>query len=49
MQAQQIRTSTQSINQTQSLAAVQTLLRAGLGAITFLRLIQVFSLLPSYS
>ncbi|KAF9564361.1 DNA-binding protein [Agrocybe pediades] len=37
MQAQQTRSTTQSINQTQSLAAVQTLLRAGLGAITFLR------------
>jgi len=37
MQHQQTRNATQSVNQTQSLAAVQTLLRAGLGAITFLR------------
>ncbi|KAF9053060.1 HORMA domain-containing protein [Panaeolus papilionaceus] len=37
MQAQAVRTVTKPISQTQSLAAVQTLLRAGLGAITFLR------------
>ncbi|KDR73549.1 hypothetical protein GALMADRAFT_617548 [Galerina marginata CBS 339.88] len=37
MQAQQTRSTTLAITQTQSLAAVQTLLRAGLGAITFLR------------
>jgi len=37
MQHQQTRNATQSVSQTQSLAAVQTLLRAGLGAITFLR------------
>ncbi|KAF8201578.1 HORMA domain-containing protein [Pholiota molesta] len=37
MQNQLTRNTTQSINQTQSLAAVQTLLRAGLGTITYLR------------
>ncbi|KAF8969871.1 HORMA domain-containing protein [Flammula alnicola] len=37
MQNQQTRNATQSISQTQSLAAVQTLLRAGLGTITYLR------------
>ncbi|KIM48812.1 hypothetical protein M413DRAFT_86715 [Hebeloma cylindrosporum] len=37
MQHQQTRNATQSVSQTQSLAAVQTLLRAGLGTITFLR------------
>ncbi|PPQ78187.1 LOW QUALITY PROTEIN: hypothetical protein CVT25_015520 [Psilocybe cyanescens] len=37
MQTQHLRMQTQSISQTQSLAAVQTLLRAGLGSITFLR------------
>ncbi|KAF8912012.1 HORMA domain-containing protein [Gymnopilus junonius] len=37
MQAQQTRTNTETISQTQSLAAVQTLLRASLGCITFLR------------
>ncbi|EAU88835.2 hypothetical protein CC1G_13888 [Coprinopsis cinerea okayama7 len=37
MQAQANLASTQAITQTQSLAAVQTLLRAGLSCITFLR------------
>ncbi|CAA7271513.1 unnamed protein product [Cyclocybe aegerita] len=37
MQVQQTRNITQSMSHTQSIAAVQTLLRAGLGAITFLR------------
>lgn len=37
MQNQLSRNVTQSVNQTQSLAAVQTLLRAGLGTITYLR------------
>ena len=37
MQAQQIRSATQSITHTQSLAVVKTLLQAGLGAITYLR------------
>ncbi|KAF8623560.1 hypothetical protein AX15_006330 [Amanita polypyramis BW_CC] len=37
MQAQSIRNDTQSITSPQSLAAIQTLLRAGLGCITFLR------------
>jgi len=37
MQAQQTRSTTQSITHTQSLTAVKTLLQAGLGAITYLR------------
>lgn len=37
MQAQANRTGTKAISSTQSLAAVQTLLRAGLGCITFMR------------
>ncbi|KAF9475066.1 DNA-binding protein [Pholiota conissans] len=37
MQNQHTRNTTQSISQSQSLAAVQTLLRAGLGTITYLR------------
>ncbi|KAF8163510.1 HORMA domain-containing protein [Crassisporium funariophilum] len=37
LQAQQVRSTTQAITQTQSLAAVKTLLHAGLGAITYLR------------
>ncbi|PFH54173.1 hypothetical protein AMATHDRAFT_135603 [Amanita thiersii Skay4041] len=37
MQAQDVRTQTQAITSSQSLAAIQTLLRAGLGCITFLR------------
>jgi len=41
MQAQQTRNVTQAINYTQSLAAVQTLLRAGLGAIAYLRFVQL--------
>lgn len=38
MQAQPTRNETQAITTSQSLAAVQTLLRAGIGCITFLRL-----------
>lgn len=37
MQTQQTRSATQSITHTQSLAAVRTLLQAGLGAIAYLR------------
>ncbi|KAF9526943.1 HORMA domain-containing protein [Crepidotus variabilis] len=37
MQAQQVRTTNQTINYTQSLAAVQMLLHAGLGSIAYLR------------
>ena len=40
MQAQETRTSAQAISQTQSLAAVHTLLRASLGCITFLRFVR---------
>jgi hypothetical protein len=39
MQAQATRTEVQAVTATQSLAAVQTLLKAGLGCITFLRCI----------
>lgn len=45
MQAQQMRNTTQAINYTQSLAAVQTLLRAGLGAIAYLRFVQLIDFL----
>lgn len=45
MQAQQTRNAAQAINHTQSLAAVQTLLRAGLGAIAYLRFVQMIDAL----
>jgi hypothetical protein len=37
MHTQKIRNRTEAVNYTQSLAAVQTLLRAGLGSIAYLR------------
>jgi len=46
MQAQAIRTEVQAISATQSLAVVQTLLKAGLGCITFLRRVALGGILP---
>ncbi|KAG6868821.1 hypothetical protein C0993_009703 [Termitomyces sp. T159_Od127] len=43
MQAQVTRAEVQSITASQSLAAIQTMLRAGLGCITYLRLESPFS------